>query len=378
METWLRLEIYFLCLCVIAVVGFGQKGRRKDNRGLGGWAFVGIIYSTTAMMLLDSASWLFEGIGGRLGHVLVWSSNLAYYAIHSLPLLLFILYADFQLFRDPARSLKLRLPLALPLVLVLAATAVTPFTGFLFTVDAANHYVRGFGFPAFAILSYGLSFGSVFYIIANRKRVPRRVFLSLLAYPLPVIAGGAIQLAFYGLVLLWPAMTFFILVASLNIQLSQAATDHLTGTANRRSLDEELEERVAAARRGHGFGAIMVDLDDFKAINDRFGHEAGDRALEDAATVLRSVVRSDDVVARFGGDEFVIVVGLGDSGRLSEVVDRLRREVAAFNKASGRPYRLSLSVGSGLYDLDADAGPQAFLSRIDGLMYVDKAGRKDR
>ena len=376
MEVWLRLEVNFFCLAVLVVVLFEEGLRRRDRRSSDQAGFLGLVVSTMAMLALDSAGWLVDGSRGALGRFFVYAVNIAYYCCHSLPLLFFLSYMDFQLFRDGAHTRRLRPLLATLFAVVAVAALAVPFTGFLFFVDASNHYHRGPGFIYFAIFSYCLAFSSLVLIVAKRRLVSRRVFITLLSYPIPVILLGLLQALQYGLVLIWPFVSIFLLVASFNIQRAQASTDHLTGTANRRSLDEELESRVQDARRGRGFGAILVDLDDFKSINDSLGHETGDRALEDAAAILRSVVRFDDLVARYGGDEFVVVLGLSESGRLSDIIARLEREIEAHNSGARRPYSLSFSVGAGVFDPKSDADARAFLGRIDSLMYADKLTRK--
>lgn len=376
METALRLEIDLLCLCIIGIVAHGEMGRRSGVPTTGMKLFLSMAASTALMIVLDLVAWLVGGAPGPAGRAAVYAVNTAYFFFHLLPLVFFFLYADYQVTGDLKRLARLRLPMVFLFCVGAIAALVTPFTDFIFSVDATNRYVRGPGYVWFAGYGFLLCVSVFFYVLSQRRLVSRRVFLALVSYPIPVVAAAALQNLFYGLVFVWPAMTLFLVISSYNIQRAQASTDHLTGAANRRSLDEDLEERIAAARKGHRFGAILVDLDDFKSINDRLGHELGDRALEDAAAVLKGLVRADDLVARYGGDEFVIVLGLGDEGRLADVVARLRREVEAFNEGSGRPYRLAFSIGAGLFDAGADRDGRGFLSRIDGLMYADKASRK--
>ncbi|MBW3600022.1 MAG: GGDEF domain-containing protein, partial [Planctomycetes bacterium] len=91
--------------------------------------------------------------------------------------------------------------------------------------------------------------------------------------------------------------------------LSEARTDGLTNLPNRRALDEELNRRIAEWRRYRTpFSLALLDIDHFKKINDRFGHPAGDRVLHDVAAALRAAMRDADLVARFGGEEFAIVM----------------------------------------------------------------------
>ena len=212
----------------------------------------------------------------------------------------------------------------------------------------------------------------------GKGKTSTRVSLTLLAFPLPMVVAAVAQAMFFGLVLIWPTATIFLVAAVLNIQRQKSGIDHLTGTANRRSLDETLENLVRGAMSGRGFGGILVDIDDFKAINDTYGHEAGDRALEDAAAILRSAVRQDDFVARYGGDEFVLLLPGAGSQSLGEVAGRINTLAALHKASTGRSFQLSFSIGSALYDSANDADAGSFLSRLDSAMYVDKLRNMSR
>jgi diguanylate cyclase (GGDEF)-like protein/PAS domain S-box-containing protein len=153
----------------------------------------------------------------------------------------------------------------------------------------------------------------------------------------------------------------------------EADTDALTGLANRRALERTLEAALGrAGARGRSVGVVMLDLDGFKAINDTHGHAEGDRALREVAARLRRCVRERDLVARFGGDEFVVV--LTDLGGRSEVVqdsvERIREVLAEpFGKM-----RLNAAIGVATFPADGGSGAD-LLAHADRAMYVDKATR---
>lgn len=132
----------------------------------------------------------------------------------------------------------------------------------------------------------------------------------------------------------------------------QAGTDPLTGVANRRSFDAEATARV---RAGTPYAVLFADLDHFKQLNDTHGHEVGDRALRLFAGVLRSSLRPDDVIARFGGEEFVVLLEDCEQGEAREAADRLRDDLALALTAGGVP-RFTVSVGVA----DHRASPEPF------------------
>ncbi len=131
-------------------------------------------------------------------------------------------------------------------------------------------------------------------------------------------------------------------IASLELAIG----DDLTGLSNRRGF-EMLGERLlrAAARLELPVSAIYADLDNLKPINDRYGHEAGDRALIDTGAVLVSSLRASDLIARLGGDEFCALLVGAAAEAAPTLVARLEAALAARNVASDEPYELSLSLG---------------------------------
>ncbi len=126
---------------------------------------------------------------------------------------------------------------------------------------------------------------------------------------------------------------------------------------------------------GRQVAAIMVDIDDFKVINDTQGHVVGDLVLAQTAHLLRRSVRVGDIVARFGGDEFVILLDVKDESELVDVVARIEEELKAFN-AQGHAFTLYLSMGQCLCDAAEDASVADFMERLDKLMYANKLQNK--
>ena len=148
-----------------------------------------------------------------------------------------------------------------------------------------------------------------------------------------------------------------------------AATDSLTGLLNRRGFDERFAEELArASRHGESFAVLMIDCDGLKAINDRDGHEVGDQALQHLASCLRSSKRISDVAARFGGDEFAIVLTDVDAEGAAIAAERIRESVSAGFPYSESP--LTASIGVAVYPTHRRAAE--LLSAADAGLYRAK------
>lgn len=160
----------------------------------------------------------------------------------------------------------------------------------------------------------------------------------------------------------------------------QAITDALTGLLNRRYLDEYLPREIArAARKGESVAVVMLDLDHFKRFNDSFGHEAGDRVLQDVAGLLRALVRSGDVACRFGGEEFVLIMsGTGRDGALRRAED-IRAAVSRLELVHrDRPLgHVTVSLGLALFPEHGDSA-DVLLRAADGALYAAKNAGRDR
>jgi diguanylate cyclase (GGDEF)-like protein len=150
-----------------------------------------------------------------------------------------------------------------------------------------------------------------------------------------------------------------------------ALTDPLTGIANRRSLLARIEYEIARhTRTGHGFAVVMIDLDGFKSLNDRFGHLAGDDLLRDVAQALQRTIRAQDTVARIGGDEFCVLAPETDEpGR-----DRLRTRVeSAVATVTAGVHTLRASVGVASFPADGRTAQELLAAADAGLLAAKRA-----
>jgi diguanylate cyclase (GGDEF)-like protein len=168
-------------------------------------------------------------------------------------------------------------------------------------------------------------------------------------------------------------------------QAHLARHDALTGLANRLALEHHLPRAIARARRGNQHLAIgVLDLDDFKPVNDTWGHAAGDRLLQELALRLQAQLRETDLIARLGGDEFVLVLDALDGPQprqvLTAVLDRLHRAVEQpFNLGPGVHAEVGMSMGVALFPNDGDEA-DLLLRQADAALYAAKAakGRRQR
>ncbi|MGC8464041.1 MAG: diguanylate cyclase domain-containing protein [Acidimicrobiales bacterium] len=173
------------------------------------------------------------------------------------------------------------------------------------------------------------------------------------------------------------------LVEQESQEAHQARHDALTGLPNRLALLQELPQAIARAQRhGTQLAVGMIDLDDFKPVNDTFGHATGDEVLRQLAGRMQSLLRVPDLVVRLGGDEFVIMLEDLDPAtvmsQLHAALDRLHTAVdTPFDLGNGRSASLRMSLGVALFPHDGHEA-NTLLRRADAAMYATKAGKAER
>lgn len=180
----------------------------------------------------------------------------------------------------------------------------------------------------------------------------------------------------------------------LEVRIEESKIDSLTGLAGRGAFEEYLERYILEqegienrlssseelnTRRGdvtsQGLALLFIDLDKFKAVNDTFGHDAGDQVLVSTARVLEGVIRDKDVAARLGGDEFVVLLNQGIDEESAQVVaDRVRRGVGEI-PVNGEPGHVGASIGLAIYQPGTSL--EALLKSADSNMYKDKTRQSD-
>lgn len=172
------------------------------------------------------------------------------------------------------------------------------------------------------------------------------------------------------------AMLLDSLHRALEHQRHLAAVDSLTGALNRRAFEIAAErERLRAARHGTALSLAYLDIDHFKAANDRLGHHAGDRVLAQVARAIAEAVRGTDLFARMGGDEFVLLLPETDAREAMTVVQRVRAAAASAARVAGYPVALSAGITTFRFPPES---VDAMLAAADDLLYKAKAAGRDR
>lgn len=223
-------------------------------------------------------------------------------------------------------------------------------------------------------ISYVYFLGSIIVLIMFKKNVNKFIWWGILASYLFTVGCNLLEVAYPGLETTWPGASLTMLWVFLIIILQNVQYDSLTGLNNRKQLEDYLYDiALSRSTRRHKYIiGVMLDLNDFKQINDNYGHKVGDQALKEAADILKESTSMEDFVSRYAGDEFVIIISTNDLKAADKLQARIETNEKAFNSSLSRLYQLHFAFGSVLLQRDKKIDVPTFLDLIDEKMYEDK------
>lgn len=337
-----------------------------------------IMVLLAAIMVVNTAGWMLNGQQIPGVRALLWISNTSYFALMGFAAFLWFLYVyDILCNGIGQRGRQVLLP-SMPLLLFLVLLATNPWTHLIFYLDEQNCYVRGRLFLLHTLVAAGyLAAASILALVrcrGERQKERKREYRWMAAFALLPLLGGVLQILFYGVDLLLPFTAASILMVYINVQQKQVTRDALTGLNNRGRLDEYLREIDEQNWGKESCYFILLDVDKFKKINDTFGHVTGDFVLRQVADQLKKVFGgSRSFLARYGGDEFVIILR-GKTGQQVEAeIAELKNAVAAMDwMNNGCPWKISISVGCARYGEISMESVNELVALADARMYEQK------
>jgi diguanylate cyclase (GGDEF)-like protein len=367
------LNVFSIALLIII---FTHSTKQNKKGTLQSRLFMLMLKFTVLLLVLD----IFSRFDGKPDTIYPFINHIANFLVFMLnPVLpsIWLYYVHAQVCQEKEKMRRLYCQLVALNVANMTLVILSEFFGWFYYIDSENIYHRGPYFFSLALLAVALMVGAFAILIANRKRIEKRHFYSLMFFAVPPLAGIFLQVVFYGMPLILNCIAFSLLIVFLNVQNNNIYTDDLTGVYNRKKLEVYMNEKINASTENKTFSAIMIDINNFKAINDTYGHGMGDRALQISANLLNSCLRTNDFIARFGGDEFCIVLDISDRGELEQIVYKINHCIQKYNEFSGQPFKLDYSMGYAVYDCSSGMKLDEFQKKIDILMYEDKQAKKE-
>lgn len=275
---------------------------------------------------------------------------------------------------------------------------ITGGVSYFFYVDRNLHariYILNFGLAAI-LLATSVKIGK-----AASKRIDRALFWTLLVFALQFFPRTILTLGYVANrrdiptltqspFWIWLNFSFIIFTVTLGLMLlaaigsdvvrtlhQSANTDPLTGMLNRRGFEEFVDRRVLKTR-ARLVSLVIFDIDDFKFINDSYGHHAGDAVLTQVASLVSENIRASDAAARLGGEEFIIILSDLDRAGVYALAERLRQKIAKTRFGSGMLNRHTVTASFGVVEVGAGEKLDQAIRRADELLYAAKRSGKNR
>lgn len=370
-----NIVINVYSIVIIGIIYF-QSIKQDDKDTLQYKLYINLLQITILLLCLDifsrfdGTSYSFYPIVNRVSNFFVFLLNLWLPSV-------WVLYVHDQVFQNERKTRQLIKPICIVNGINAVLVFLSLFFGWFYRIDSKNVYHRGplFVVSAFVIIGL-LIFASVIGLI-NFRKITRNHLFALVFFAVPPLVGVILQTIFYGISLVLIGVVISILIVFLNIQNHSMYIDYLTKVNNRKKLDLYLKEKINMSTPNKTFSAIMIDLDNFKFINDSYGHDMGDRALQSLVRLLERILKSRDFIARFGGDEFFVVLDVTDELQLERIVQRIHKAVEKQNEFNNEPFRLGLSMGYAVYDYNSHMEMEEFQRKLDLLMYQNKQYKKN-
>ena len=365
-----------LLFSIILTKGWIIPTRKQESKIL-----LFLILLTLIYCVFDPLSFYFDGKPNAVSYFGIFFVNTVLY-LYSLGMGLgFVFLVSFHLRRNITTAQKIVVAFMITTEFLLLI--LNTFFPIVFSIDENNLYHRE---PCYIVfLLFGLAlvvYSWIIYGVERLKNGSLRYF-PVWQFMLPTIICSSVQAYYYGSST--QPVGFAISLSAMAISLKNECLyiDKLTGVFNRYELDKIVD--TLKKKKNRTIAAIMLDLNDFKAINDIYSHNEGDLALKALADILVQVVQNQGVVMRFAGDEFIIVINTADENTVADYTDAINKAISKYNKRSGKPYTLSVAIGGDIFNIkDSD---DDFLQTIDKLMYKNKSeyylnherkGRRDK
>lgn len=264
--------------------------------------------------------------------------------------------------------------LIIPVIVNFVISIASYNNGYIFYVDQYNSYTRGVLFMVPILVTYLYFIITMYIIIKNKSKMEKKEYKYLLVFEIIPITAIFFQVMFIELILVWASVGISIIIYYLYIQEKLITYDTLTGVWNRFTFESYVTNSLINKKTC--FSLIYIDLDDFKSINDTYGHEEGDIALKNVAKFLKEYFITMGKVVRMGGDEFVIVVSCYENKKLEAIVTNMKMELNIYNEMLKKEYNIKFSCGYDIYD-ERYEDLDSFINSVDKLMYINKKKNKN-
>lgn len=368
------LEIQTFCfssiILVVLYLSIKQQSRAVQQKNR---YFLMLLLLNINVMGLKILMALFSGYTSGIEEAVLHISTAFYYMNTIIIVFYWLLYLRDHVKGENASKKPLML-IFIPFMVISFISIILSFFGvpIMYTMTPYGGFEIHFMYAPIVLSQYVVMIASSLFVVWNRKELTQFEALTLIAYQLPPAIGIIFNELLPNVDLLWPSMTISLLIVYTNIQSRMNNTDPLTGVFNRREYEKQIRYFSSPKAQKKKVCAMMIDIDDFKQINDLNSHQVGDMILIEVSQILQRSVRKNDFIARIGGDEFCVIIENDQVTVLHEVINRINQNIEQYNRDRDGIPQIHVSIGYGIYDINCHGSFKEFFNRLDKQMYLDK------
>lgn len=355
-------------ILLLLIIIFSSKKSIRHGL-LGEKMFFGMVFINIIQCIIEVVTFLMDGKMEYRTFSLVLNAIL--FSNSTLLVYFSIIYSDFKLFADIKRIKRIYPFMAIPSILTIIGCLINIFTPVFYEIDQYNVYHRtNLNIIPYVVTYFYMAY-AVILIYMHRGKTQKRLFLPVSMFIAPIVLGSLLQFLFYGYSLVWLGASVGLISLYVNLQNESSYVDQLSGLFNRQYLNNLLLVLGDKKETSGLTAGIMLDINNFKSINDRFGHSVGDDAISKVGKMLHTAVGDKGVTCRYGGDEFIILMNVKSHKEIIDMIDNINKKAALFNESENTPYAINFSIGCGTYNNKRESIDD-FLKKIDDSMYEDK------
>ncbi len=358
--------IYFYIMIILLYIFIytikSIKLKRETTR-----SFLAIVFT---VMLMLSLKWIIYNTDGKqtLTSLTFSLKNLSH-ILNILPLLLALYYFDLHIINNKKLLNIRKWSYAITFCILAIYGLSNIWTELIFIVDDSGFIINQKGIFLHIYFQIGIL---LFYGVFSYKyfrRCVSKVFSLYVALVIMPVLGGSFQSIFQDVPALLSMFGLLTLYIFIFLVREDTRRDALTDVYSRGQFEEYLMKKLSLKRP---FSIALMDIDEFKIINDTYGHSEGDELLIHFTKIIMRNIRSADMIARVGGDEFIIIIESNQLKNGMIALNRIKQEITLFNSSGEKPYQINFSTGLYYIDQPQDYAPQEVIKIVDQLMYKEK------
>lgn len=351
-----------LTLGIVLWLGYSNLNRKDKTNEI----YLHLITIILIIVMLEIASLYLVYKGALLSPVLGRIVNSLGFIFTPIAAAIWLMYIESRLKQKVVHSAFLYTPIIINSCICILNLKYN----LIFAIDKQNIYTREFLFMLPVGISFAFIIRGFFCIVKYRKEIDKKQANELFLFFLAPFVGMIIQLNYSYILTIWTYAGIGLSLHYIYDREKVFRYDPLTGAWSRLAFEAYLNNNLNTS-----MGLIYIDIDDFKCINDTYGHEEGDKVLKQTVALLTKCFYDSGIVARVGGDEFVISIRKEYVHDLENLVNAMYIELEVHNEKNQLPYCIALSSGYDIFN-DSFVDLKEFLNHVDSLMYSSKKSKK--